>query len=217
MIKIRLIVIPLYFCFCLFKLSAQTTKEFPVKTISQLPDTINKILIKEHQSSLMLAVVTKDTVLFSDAFGTANIGTKQKATSQTLFPMASITKTFTALAIMKLVKQGKLSLYDNLSKIAPEINFTNKWEKTNPVKIIHLLEHTSGFDDLRFNTFWNNDLNISELQAIEKCRNSMYCKWKPGEREAYSNIGYNILGYIIEKLSGLKYEAFLKEEILLPI
>ncbi len=213
MIKKRLILIPLFVCFCLFKLSAQTS----IKTITQLQDTINKILINEHQSSIMLAVVTKDTVLLSNGFGTANIDTKQKATSQTLFPMASITKTFTALAIMKLVKQGKLSLYDNLSKIAPEIIFTNKWEKTNPVKIIHLLEHTSGFDDLRFNTFWSNDLNISELQAIEKCKNSMYCRWTPGEREAYSNIGYNILGYLIEKLSGLRYDDFLKKEILLPI
>jgi hypothetical protein len=79
------------------------------------------------------------------------------------------------------------------------------------------LEHTSGFDDLRFNTFWNNDLNITELQAIEKCKNSMHCRWRPGEREAYCNIDYNILGYLIEKLSGLKYDVFLKNEILLPI
>lgn len=213
MIKKRLILIPLFLGLFLFKLSAQTS----IKTITQLQDTITKILTNEHQSSVMLAVVTKDTVLFSNGFGIANIDTKQKATSQTLFPMASITKTFTALAIMKLVRQGKLSLYDDLSKIAPEIVFTNKWEKTNPVKIIHLLEHTSGFDDLRFNTFWNSDLNITELQAVEKCKNSMYCRWRPGEREAYSNIGYNILGYLIEKLSGLKYDVFLKREILLPI
>jgi CubicO group peptidase (beta-lactamase class C family) len=213
MTKKRLILILLFFCFCLCKLSAQTS----IKTIIQLQDTINKILLNEHQSSLMLAVVTRDTVLLSEGFGIANMDTKQKATSQTLFPMASITKTFTALAIMKLVKQGKLSVYDDLSKIAPEIVFTNKWEKTNPVKIIHLLEHTSGFDDLRFNTFWNNDLNITELQAIEKCKNSMHCRWIPGEREAYSNIGYNILGYLIEKLSGLKFDVFLKKEIFLPI
>jgi CubicO group peptidase (beta-lactamase class C family) len=213
----RLISIPLFFCLCLLKLSAQTTKEFPIKTITQLQDTINKILLNEHQSSLMLAVVTKDTVILSKGFGFANIETNQKATSRTLFEMASITKTFTALAIMKLVKQGKLSLYDDLSEIAPEIVFINKWEKTNPVKIIHLLEHTSGFDDVRFNTLWNNDLNITELQAIEKFKNSMHCRWIPGEREAYCNIDYNILGYIIEKLSGLKYDVFLKKEILLPI
>ncbi len=217
MTRKRLILILLFFSLCVFKLSAQSVKEFPIKTITQLQDTINRILTIEHQSSLMLAIITNDTVLFSNGFGTANFDTKQKATSQTLFPMASITKTFTALAIMKLVKQGKLSLYDDLSKIAPEITFTNKWEKTNPIKIIHLLEHTSGFDDLRFNTFWNNDLNITELEAIEKSKNSMYCRWRPGEREAYSNIGYNVLGYIIEKLSGLKYDAFLKNEILLPL
>ncbi len=214
--KNRLSFILLIFA-CLLKLTAQTTKEFPLKTIAQLQNTINKILINEHQSSMMLAVVTKDSVLLSNGFGIANIDTKQKANSQTLFPMASITKTFTALAIMKLVKQGKLTLYDNLSKIAPEIGFTNKWEKTNPLKIIHLLEHTSGFDDLRFNTFWNNDLNITEQQAIEKCKNSMHCRWRPGEREAYCNVDYNILGYLIEKLSGLSYDNFLKKEILLPI
>jgi CubicO group peptidase (beta-lactamase class C family) len=213
MTKKRLILISLFFCFCLCKLSAQTS----IKTVTQLQDTINKILTNEHQSSLMLAVVTRDTVLLSEGFGIANMDTKQKATSQTLFPMASITKTFTALAIMKLVKQGKLLLYDDLSKMAPEIAFTNKWEKTNPVKIIHLLEHTSGFDDVRFNTLWNNDLNITELQAIGKFKNSMHCRWRPGEREAYCNIDYNILGYLIEKLSGLKYEDYLKKEILLPI
>ncbi|NOT94349.1 serine hydrolase domain-containing protein [Ferruginibacter sp.] len=217
MTKKRLILMFSFFGLCLFKLFAQTTKEFHIETIIQLQDTINKILANEHQSSLMLAVVTKDTVLLSNGFGMANIDTKQKATSQTLFPMASITKTFTALAIMKLVNKGKLSLYDNLSKIAPEINFTNKWENTNPVKIVHLLEHTSGFDDLRFNTFWNNENNLTELQAIEKCKNSMYSRWKPGERKAYSNIGYNILGYLIEKLSGSKYEDYLTKEILLPI
>ena len=215
MTKKRLLLLSLLFC--LFKLSAQPSVEFPIKTIQQIQDTINKILANEHQSSLMLAIVNKDSVLFSNGIGFANVDTKQKATSQTLFPMASITKTFTALAILKLVKQGKLSLYDNLSKIAPEIVFTNDWEKTNPVKIIHLLEHTSGFDDLRFNTFWNNNLNITELQAIEKCKNSMHCRWITGEREAYSNIGYNILGYLIEKLSGLKYDIFIKEEIFLPI
>lgn len=213
MTKKRFTLISLFFVLFLFKLAAQPT----LKTINQLQDTINKIMTYEHQSSLMLAIVTKDSILFSNGFGFANIETKQKATTQTLFPMASITKTFTALAIMNLVKQGKLSLYDDLSKIAPEIIFTNQWEKSNPIKIIHLLEHTSGFDDLRFNTFWNNENNLTELQAIEKCKNSMHARWKPGERKAYSNIGYNILGYLIEKISGSTYEDYLKNEILLPI
>ncbi len=217
MTKKRLILTVLLCCLCVFNLSAQSSKGLPVKTIDQLQDTLERILINEHQSALMLAVVTRDSVLLAKGFGYANIDTKQPATGQTLFPMASITKTFTALAIMKLVKQGKLSLHDKLSAIAPEIKYDNPWEKTHPLKVIHLLEHTSGFDDLRFNTFWNNDLNITELQAIEKCRNSMHCRWRPGEREAYCNIDYNILGYLIEKRSGLPYDSFLKKEILLPI
>ena len=81
MTKKILILIYLNFCLSPFKPDAQSPTEFPIKTIAQLQDTINNILTTEHQSAIMLAVVTKDTILFSNGFGIANIDTKQKATS----------------------------------------------------------------------------------------------------------------------------------------
>lgn len=72
MTKNKQFLLLLIFCFCFFKLTAQTS----IKTITQLQDTINKILANEHQSALMLAVVTNDTVLLSKGFGMANIDTK---------------------------------------------------------------------------------------------------------------------------------------------
>ena len=119
---------------------------------------------------------------------------------------------------MKLVNEGKLKLDDELKKIAPEVPFQNKWENTNPVRIVHLLEHTSAFDDIKLNRMYSLDTNEKkgiDMMLIHK--NSMICRWKPGERFAYSNPNYAILGYIIEKISGKPYQQYLTENILTPL
>jgi len=132
--------------------------------------------------------------------------------------MGSITKMFVSLGIMKLVNEGKLKLDDELKKIAPEVPFKNKWESTNPVRVVHLLEHTSAFDDIKLNRMYSFDTNENtgiDMMLVHK--NSMTCRWKPGERFAYSNPNYAILGYIIEKLSAKPYNQYLTENILIPL
>jgi CubicO group peptidase (beta-lactamase class C family) len=196
---------------------AQTIATFSPKQISDLQDSISKIMNDQHIASLMFAIVTKDTTLFVGGSGTANFDTKQPVTKQTLFPMASITKTFTALAIMRLVEQGKLSLNDDLKKIAPEVPINNPWENTHPVKVINLLEHTAGFDDVHFNALFNTEGSIPEFKAVLRYKNSMKCRWYPNERMAYCNTDYVILGYLIEKLSEQTYDEFLMKQVLQPI
>jgi hypothetical protein len=110
-----------------------------------------------------------------------------------------------------------LKLDDELKKIAPEVPFQNKWESTNPVRIVHLLEHTSAFDDIKLNRMYCLDAKENtgiDMMLVHK--NSMICRWKPGERFAYSNPNYAILGYIIEKISGEPYSEYLTENILTP-
>jgi CubicO group peptidase (beta-lactamase class C family) len=105
-----------------------------------------------------------------------------------------------------------------LKKIVPEVPFQNKWESTHPVRIVHLLEHTSGFDDIKLNRMYSLDTKENtgiDMMLVHK--NSMICRWKPGERFAYSNPNYAILGYIIEKLSGKPYDQYLTENILTPL
>ena len=178
--------------------------------MATLIDSVHKLMKSQHIPSLMLAVVTKDTTLFVDGLGTANLDTQQPVTKHTLFPMASITKTFTALAIIRLIEQGKLSLNTELKAIALEVPFTNTWENKHPIKLVHLLEHTTGFDDVHFNALFNTEGPISEYKAVLRYKKSMHCRWYPGERMAYCNTDYVILGYLIEKLSGKTYEAFLE-------
>jgi CubicO group peptidase (beta-lactamase class C family) len=189
-----------------------------IYSIKQLTDSIEVIMEQEHIAGLMLGITTKDSVLFLGGFGYADLDTKRKVDENTLFRMGSITKMFVSLGIMKLVNEGKLKLYDELKKIAPDVPFQNKWEATNPVRIIHLLEHTTGFDDIKLNRMYSLDPKENtgiEMMLVHK--NSMICRWKPGERFAYSNPNYAVLGYIIEKISGKPYNQYLEENILNPL
>ena len=187
-------------------------------SIKQLADSIEVIMKQEHITGLMLGITTKDSVIFSGGFGYSDLHAKRRVDENTLFRMGSITKMFVSLGIMKLVNEGKLKLDDELKKIAPEVPFQNKWESTNPVRIVHLLEHTSAFDDIKLNRMYSLDtIENTGIDMMLVHKNSMICRWKPGERFAYSNPNYAILGYIIEKISGKPYNQYLTENILIPL
>ena len=201
-----------------FSIVSFSQKTKPINSIKQLTDSIEVIMKQENITGLMLGITTKDSVLFSGGFGYADLDTKRSVDESTLFRMGSITKMFVSLGIMKLVNEGKLKLDDELKKIAPEVPFQNKWESTNPVRVAHLLEHTSAFDDIKLNRMYSLDTNENTgINMMLVHKNSMICRWKPGERFAYSNPNYAILGYIIEKISGKPYNQYLTENILIPL
>ncbi|HKO77916.1 MAG TPA: serine hydrolase domain-containing protein [Flavobacterium sp.] len=189
-----------------------------INSIKQLTDSIEAIMKQEKITGVMLGITTKDSVIFSGGFGYSDLDAKRRVNEKTLFRMGSITKMFVSLGIMKLVNEGKLKLDDELKKIAPEVPFQNKWESTNPVRVVHLLEHTSAFDDIKVNRMYSLDTNEnSGIDMMLVHKNSMICRWKPGERFSYSNPNYAILGYIIEKISGKPYNQYLTENILTPL
>lgn len=186
--------------------------------IKDIIPQLNKLLKDEMKPGLLLCVVSKDSVLYDNGLGFANLSKKRMVDKQTLFRMGSITKTFTSMAILALVAEGKIKLSDELKKIAPEIPFENSWEVTNPVRVIHLLEHTAGFDDLHFKAIYNPyNYDLSILDAVKINSNSLKCRWQPGERYSYANPDYTILGYLIEKYSGLPWNEYIKEKLLLPL
>jgi CubicO group peptidase (beta-lactamase class C family) len=187
-------------------------------SLQQLKDSVQAIVTAEHIPGMMLGLVKNDSVLFAGGFGYADVKAKRPVTAATLFRMGSITKMFVALAVLKLAKQGKLQLNDELKKIAPEISFTNPWETQHPVRIVQLLEHTAGFDDMKLNRMCSQDQqSFTSRQLVEFQQHSLVCRWPPGERHAYSNPGYVILGYLIEKLSGSSYDQYITDSILQPL
>jgi CubicO group peptidase (beta-lactamase class C family) len=173
---------------------------------------------KKQIPGLMLAMVQKDTVLFAGGIGQANLATGEKVTNRHIFRLGSITKSFTALAILQLSREGRFRLDQPLREIAPEIDFENPWEQSDPVRLIHLLEHTAGFDDMRLGTVYiAGDKPLEAFEAVERHKKSMISRWKPGLCSSYSNPGYAILGYLVEKYSGMPYEEYVKTKILHPI
>jgi CubicO group peptidase (beta-lactamase class C family) len=189
-----------------------------ISSLPELTDSIRCVMAKEHIPGLLLVLATRDSVLYAGGLGVANLATRQSVTAHTLFRIGSITKTFVALSLLQLIEQGKLHLNDEVRKIAPEIPIINPWEATNPVRVVHLLEHTAGFDDVGFNRFFNHTATDPQgLATVELFRTELRCRWRPGERMAYSNPGYQVAGYLLEKFSGQSYEQYLTQHLLRPL
>jgi len=180
--------------------------------------SLDSLAAKYKLPGLSIGIVSKDSIVGTYNYGFSNIKKKIKVNEKTKFKVGSITKSFLSLGFLKLVEEGKIDLDTPIKSIVPEILIENKWSETNPVKIVHLLEHTAGFDDIHFNDLSEVDIsNISLLTAINKQKNSMKVRWKPGSRYSYSSVGYTIAGYILEKVTGEKYEDFLQKTVLEPL
>lgn len=166
---------------------------------------------------LQVLVFTRDSLLYQRNVGVRNRRTNAPVTAQTLFPVASITKSFVAASALMLVEQGQLSLTDELKKVAPEIEFTNEWEATDPVRLVHLLEHTAGFDDWSLKAYAINDPTISLQNGLTIATQSRRSRWRPGTFMSYSNAGPPIVARIIEERTGQDFEAYVRQHIFRPL
>ncbi|HEU5238899.1 MAG TPA: serine hydrolase, partial [Pyrinomonadaceae bacterium] len=152
-------------------------------------------------------------VIVNKSYGMANFELDVPNTPQTKFRLGSITKAFTAMAIMLLQERGKLSLQDSICKYLADCPAA--WQ---PITIHHLLSHTSGLakHDKAGDYLKTAMMPMPLPQLIDSFKNKP-ADFKPGEKFDYNNNGYILLGYVIEKVSGQSYEAFLKENIFAPL
>ncbi|MBK6912666.1 MAG: serine hydrolase [Ignavibacteriales bacterium] len=167
-------------------------------------------LTNEKNFSGGLLIVKDGKKIFSKGYGWADKDKRILFTSSTLASIGSITKAFTAAAIMKLVEQNELSLDDQLKKYFPTI----PEDKAN-ITIHQLLTHSSGFHE-----FLKQDGGDYEKINTEEFLNRAFAEplaFKPGEKAVYTNVGFSVLGIIIEQVSGLDYEEFLKTNLFQPL
>lgn len=208
----------LLFSFCTANSHAQTKTPYTREGLDSLLHALEETIQRERMPGLMISIVTKDSILYAGGVGLSDIASGKKADSTTLFHLASISKTFTALGIQKLVSEGKLRLNDPVASIAPEIPFQNRWENDHPVRVIHLLEHTAGFDDVHLNNMVNTTGRLTQgIDAVRFVKNSLRSRWAPGEKFSYSNPGYVVLGYLIEKVSGKPWHVYVAENVFRPL
>ncbi|MBS5823136.1 MAG: beta-lactamase family protein [Clostridium argentinense] len=172
-------------------------------------DNYLKDIVEGEKFSGAILVSIKDEKVISRGYGMANYELDVLNTSKTKFRIGSVTKQFTAVAIMQLFEKGKLNLNDTLDK------YISDYPKGDKVTIHHLLTHTSGIFNYT-NIEGSVENTIRKKYSLEALINEFkYAPYdfEPGTKYSYSNSGYVLLGYIIEKISNKSYEEYLKENV----
>jgi CubicO group peptidase (beta-lactamase class C family) len=165
-----------------------------------------------------VALVSRDEVLWAAGIGLADVAAGMPATADTLFRVGSISKSFVSLSVLMLQEEARLDLNDRLRDLAPEIEFTNPWEETDPVRLVHLLEHTAGFDDVHLREYAHNDPTpISLRDGLLYNPRSRTCRWRPGIHYSYCNSGPAVAAYVVQRITGRSFEAFVRESIFEPL
>ncbi|RFZ92901.1 class A beta-lactamase-related serine hydrolase [Mucilaginibacter conchicola] len=181
-----------------------------------LPQRLDELLsayASVHEFTGTVLVAKKGEVLLEKGYGSQNIRQRIPNSPATIFEIASVTKTFTAALILKLVEENKLSLDDRLSQYYPA------YPHGESIRIRHLLTHTSGI----YNYTENGDFmhERSGEPADERSMMALFedqpLEFEPGKGWKYSNSGYQLLGYIITKVTGMTYQQAIRKYIFQPL
>ena len=193
-------------------------KPKPAQSIDELRQQLEKILKDSHVPGISIAIVHKDGPEWVAGLGKADVATGRDVTPATLFRIGSTSKAFTSLSILMLADQGKVSLNDPVHSLAPEVWFSNRWEASDPIRIVNLLEHTTGWDDLHLREYAKQAPDSMTLrEGLDYDHHSRTSRWPPGTRMAYCNSGPPVAAFIVEKISGQRFEDFVQQNLFTPI
>ena len=197
--------IVLFSCVSLFGQDKQDGKKLDELFINQF---------NPSQPGCEVLIAKHGEIVYKKAFGSANLQLNVPLRSDMVFNIASITKQFTAVAILQLFENGKLSLDDSVQKFIPDFP-----SKGRTITIENLLTHTSGIKDYMQIDYPNVNMerwDFTPEQLIDSFKNYPL-DFEPGTKFSYSNSGYYLLGYIIEKISGRRYQDYVQDHLLKPL
>ncbi|MFX1355665.1 MAG: serine hydrolase domain-containing protein [Promethearchaeota archaeon] len=193
------------------------------KVVEMIENLIINIMKQMQIPGLTIAIIQDGELVYSGGFGARNLEINLPMTENTLFGIGSITKSFTALAIMQLVEQGKIELNSPLNKY---IDF-KLGSKRNPITIHHALSHSSGIPDLngavlaiaKGSGFMDPLYPMSSRKDFLLHLNGAFKEilYEPDKNFLYNNDLFTSLGLIIESITGMEYDVYIKENILKPL
>lgn len=196
-----------------FACKSTTQKINPV--ISKIDSLVNNFLDTNKVPGLALAVISDDSVIMLKGYGVSEINKHDTITGESVFHLASVTKTFTGVAVMQLVEAEKIYLNDPVSKFIPE--FADRFSNFPAITVYQLLNHSSGLPSA---SDYNWDSPLYDDKALHNYvlgTRKLKPLFSPGSQWSYSDNGYEILGDIISIISGLSYEEYVKQNILIPL
>jgi CubicO group peptidase (beta-lactamase class C family) len=212
----RLITVCVYILFLIPKLNAQNRLDTSFNK-NQVEKKIDSLLYgyKEMEPGLAIGIIKNDKLVIQKQFGLANMEHQIPINSETSFHVASVSKQFTAFAILLLENEGRLSLNDDVRKYIPEMK-----EFENKITIQNLLTHTSGLKDqwnlLRLAGWRLNDF-INNNQVLEILYRQATLNFQPNESFMYSNSGYTLLAEIVSRVSNMSFSNYTKKYIFIPL
>ena len=191
--------------------------QFLTIDVEDIRAEIQKILDEDSIPGASVALVDADRTIWAGGVGKANVAAGVDVTADHLFRIGSISKSFTALAVLQAVEDGLLNLETPIRELARELDFTNRWEETHPITLATLMEHTTGFDDLHFPEWAGNDPQMTLAEGLALHPHSRVSRWRPGTHMSYCSSGPAMAAYVVETITGRVFEDYVREHVFDPL
>nr|WP_275442424.1 serine hydrolase [Pseudoalteromonas sp. OOF1S-7] len=177
------------------------------------------MLEAQQLSGITWTMVTQEHITTGSA-GYANIEHADIMQPDQKMHVGSVTKTVLALGVLRLISKGQLSLETKVQPLLPQVRLNNPWQGSAPVRVKHLLTHTAGLDNIRMWQFLSKTPTPATplLRAFPEHNSDLLeLRTEPGTQYSYSNMGYTLLGMVIEAVTNQRYEAYLDQHLLIPL
>jgi CubicO group peptidase (beta-lactamase class C family) len=204
MTNFKTILLTLVCLFVIISCANKQTQTPEQKAFAQLDSLFGQLYPADEPGAAVL-ILKGDSIVYKKGFGIANMETKEPVTTKTFFNIASVSKQFSAVALMMLHEEGKLSLDDNVSTFFPQ--FKAPFFKT--ITLRHLLSHTSGIPDTRPRSDRNFVLTATDEASYAYMEKLDKLNFEPGTAYEYMNPTFQLMYTIIEKASGMKFDDFM--------
>jgi CubicO group peptidase (beta-lactamase class C family) len=190
--------------------AAQTTTALPAEKAAQIETAISSVMSRQGIPALSVAIVVENQIRFQRGFGMADVENAVPATALTVYRIASVTKSVTAVAAMQLAESGRLNLDAPVQQYVPSLPL-----KTFPITTRQLLAHLSGIRNYRPGEGERTNHYDSLTDALSIFRDDPL-DFEPGTRFGYTTFGYTLLGAVIEGASAMRYEDYVRTNVLVP-
>lgn len=200
--------------------SALAVAEVNMPTDAELRETgtvVDDILTKAGVPGAALSVIGRSGILWTHVFGYADRDKKVPMSVETFFRMGSLSKSCVAIGLLKLQESGKFRFDEKVADLIPEVPIENPWAATKPITVAHLFEHTSGLQEKWPRWGTTGPTNTPLIEIIRSPDLSYQVVEPPGRSKIYAQQNILLGGYILEKISGQKFEDFLRTNLFLPL
>ncbi|TQR39690.1 hypothetical protein C7Y47_01270 [Lysinibacillus sphaericus] len=193
----------------------QSESAFASELSDEIADIVNDEMKRSNIPGVFVTVVSEDGVIYQNGFGYSDKSQHSRVDEKTLFELGSVSKSFTGLALLKLEAEEKVRLTEPVSTYLPNISFIYNGESAI-VTIADFLSHRSGLPFNTIATIPETDSENALIQTVENL-NNIALAHPPGEKYEYATINYDVLGLVIQKVTGVSYEEYVRTNIFEPL